>query len=169
MLNTQLPGVDWVAVIEELGARAIEMPVLLSGGHATRPVLVQPLRGGRPNRGNLPLGMVLMDQVGRALEVGDRARGRRRRRREARDRLRRLSRRQLQVAQRVVAGEANKVIAGTLNLSERTVEVHRARVMRQARCESVAGLVWLFCQAGFDQGVGRWPIEEFRRQLEERE
>ena len=58
-----------------------------------------------------------------------------------RNRLKLLSPREREVLDKVVQGHANKVIAADLNLSQRTVEIHRARVMEKMEAHSLAELV----------------------------
>ncbi len=167
LLNQRLSDVDCITVLEELERRGIEMPVILYGGARKRFSIVQPFADLTKGTADTSFGMLLLERVTRALEVADRTRAGRRRAVGARAVLAGMTKRQLEVAQRVVAGEANKVIAANLRISERTVEIHRARVMRKSECDSVAALVWLFCRAGFDQGVATWPIDEFCRQVRE--
>ncbi len=167
LLNLRLSDADCVVVLEQLERRGIVMPVVLYGAGSGRLSIVQSFPAPRSGTGvNSSFGLRLVEQIMRALEAADRARATRQCCDASRKRLARLTTRQLQVSQQVIAGISNKAIAGQLGISERTVEIHRARAMRESECDSAAELVWLFCKAGFDEGVTTWPIDELRRQLD---
>ena len=95
----------------------------------------------------------LLDRIAEALRQDTENRERSAQLSEVRQRFESLSSRERQVSDMVVAGKANKVVAIDLGLSERTVEIHRARVMEKMGARSVAQLVRLNMLLGNDRGV----------------
>ncbi len=89
---------------------------------------------------------LLIDRVQRSIELDREAR--RRRAGELEARLARLTPRERQVLERVVAGQLNKVIAAQLGLSIRTVEIHRARAMEKLEGRSMSELMQRAAEAG---------------------
>jgi FixJ family two-component response regulator len=83
----------------------------------------------------------LIDRIHKALQQDKRQRAARREEFAIRECLKTLTPREMEVMRRVVSGQANKVIAMDLGVSPRTVELHRARVMRKLHMRSVAALV----------------------------
>jgi len=98
--------------------------------------------------------MELRDRINAALQRDSECRGQQREAAALRDRLARLTTREHEVMRHLVRGEANKVIAAELGISERTIELHRARCMEKLNCRSVAQLVHLVLRAesGTDAG-----------------
>jgi two-component system, LuxR family, response regulator FixJ len=92
----------------------------------------------------------LIDRINQALDKDSANRQALSERSEIRKRLETLTPREREVLDLVVHGKANKVIAGDLKLSQRTVEIHRARVMEKMRASSLAHLVRMVLEV--DQG-----------------
>jgi FixJ family two-component response regulator len=90
----------------------------------------------------------LMDAINQAVEWDIHTRERRTEQIEVQDRLNGLTPRELQVFCLVVQGHLNKQIASNLGMSEKTVKVHRARVMQKMQAESLADLVRLSERVG---------------------
>lgn len=170
LMNARLSDVDGLALLGEIAAKAPGLPVILYGGKANGSLcVVMPLVvTGRAGHSDGSLELAVIDKVTAALEIADGARAGRRAAASACARLTRLSKRELEVAQRMVAGDANKMIAFGLQISERTVEAHRASAMRKAGCDSLPALVWLFAAAGLGDGASNWPTAELSRHLHER-
>jgi FixJ family two-component response regulator len=89
----------------------------------------------------------LIDRINRALDKDREMRSELRERDEIRRRMSQLTPREREVLELVTQGKANKVIAGDLNVSQRTVEIHRARVMEKMGANSLAHLVRMVIEA----------------------
>ncbi len=167
LVNLRLSDVDCVTVLDGLASRRIAMPVVLYGGKGRALSIVQPLPSGAAEDDcNGSFGLTILGHITRAMEICEATRAKRRRSEEARSRLSRLTRRELEIAQLVTAGSSNKAIAFDLGISERTVEIHRSRIMRKTESDSLADLVWLFASAGLSSGATFWPLEELRRYVD---
>jgi FixJ family two-component response regulator len=84
---------------------------------------------------------LLLDRIQKAVAESVRARGERIKRIEIAERMQLLTSREREVLDLVVAGQTNKGVARRLDISEKTVEIHRANVMRKMKAKSLAALV----------------------------
>ncbi len=151
LVNLRLPGMSGVAVLEELGRRGIAMPVILLTGYGEAMAAVEAFRSGAFDVVDEAFDLAVVERVRRALSVDSRRRQRSLARAELRARLNSLSRREREIAERIADGQANKVVAYDLGISERTVECHRARIMTKLGARSVVDLVrivLLACDSG---------------------
>lgn len=145
VLDLVMPGMSGLALQRALTERAWTLPVIFLSGQGKIPDAVQALQSGACDFLEKPFGNdILVDRVRRALDA-DEVRRQESATKDARlRRLAGLTRREHDVASRVVAGMPNKVIAAELGISPRTVEVYRAQGMRKTGARSVADLVRLF-------------------------
>jgi two-component system response regulator FixJ len=147
LLDVRMPGLSGLDVHERLIARRIELPVIILTGHGDVPMAVRAMKRGAFDFIQKPFNdQFLLDRVNEALQQD---RHRRQSQREAvavRSKLERLTARERDVLNGLVHGQANKVIAAELGISERTVELHRARCMEKMGCRSLAQLVTLVLQ-----------------------
>ena len=145
VLDLVMPGMTGLALQQAIAERGWTLPIIFLSGQGKIPDAVHALRNGAVDFIEKPFGNdVLLDRVRIALEQ-DGAKRKELARREARQRrIAGLTRREHDVASRVVAGLPNKVIAMELGISPRTVEVYRAQGMRKTGARSVAELVKLF-------------------------
>ena len=149
ILDVSMPGLDGLALQRELSSLGSELPVIFLTGRGDIPKSVQAMKGGATDFLTKPVDdEVLLGAVRRALEADRAARPGRRQIAEIRGRLGLLTPREREVLEGVVAGRLNKQIAGDLGLAEKTVKVHRSRVMEKMGASSVAELVRLADRAG---------------------
>lgn len=142
LLDVRLPGMSGVVLQEELARERVELPVIVLTGYGDVGTAVSMLKRGAFDFFEKPFSdAALFERVQQAMEV-DSARRRRRAQREAvTRRLAGLTAREREVFDQVVIGKPNKVVASEFGISEKTVEVHRARVMQKLGAASLAELV----------------------------
>jgi FixJ family two-component response regulator len=142
LLDVRMPGMSGLELQRELAERSINLPVIILTGHGDVPVAVQAMKAGAVDFIEKPFNNeLLLDRIQMAVVQSVRAESVRAERNEMLKRLELLTLRERQVFDLVVAGEVNKVIAHRLTISEKTVEIHRANVMRKMDARSLAALV----------------------------
>ncbi len=140
--DLRMPGMSGLELQEALVARGVGLPVIFLTAHGEVPVAVRAVRNGAHDFVEKPFSnQQLLDGVRRAVAADKVAREGRARRADATARFRSLSTREIEVMERIVEGKANKEIAAALDLSTKTVEFHRANVMKKMGAESLAGLI----------------------------
>lgn len=142
LLDIRMPGMSGLELQEELQRRAIDLPVIFITGHGDVAMAVRAMKSGAVDFIEKPFNdQHLLDRINQSLELDRVARQARAERSSLAARIKLLSPREREVMGRIVAGQANKVIAIELGLSERTVEIHRAKVMTKTGTRSLAELV----------------------------
>jgi FixJ family two-component response regulator len=140
--DIRMPGLSGLELQQRLNEQRAEIPIIFITGHGDVPMAVTAMKSGAADFVQKPFrDQDLIDRIHKAL---DRDRERRKHRAEEdaiRARIALLTPRETEVMQRVARGQANKVIAMDLGVSQRTVELHRARVMKKLKLRSVAELV----------------------------
>jgi FixJ family two-component response regulator len=140
--DIRMPGMNGLELQQELISRKIEIPIIFITGHGDVPMAVDAMKSGAVDFLTKPFrNRDLLDRIETAL--GDARTGFQGRLKllEARARYESLTPREVEVMALVVSGLANKVIAMDLGVSQRTVELHRARVMQKMGVRSLAELV----------------------------
>ncbi len=140
--DVRMPGMSGIDLQDELNRQASTIPILFITGHGDVPMAVDAMKSGALDFIQKPFrDQDLLDRIHQALERDEQRRDDNRDVAEIRNRVARLTGRETEVMQRVVMGQANKVIALDLGVSQRTVEIHRARVMQKMGARSLAELV----------------------------
>ncbi len=144
VLDIRMPGMSGLELQETLIAKHARLPIIFITGHGDIPMAVEAMRRGAIDFIRKPFrDQELLDRINEALsiEASQRARG------SSIDQARllyaELTPRESEVFGRVTSGQANKVIAIELGISERTVEIHRSQVMHKTHSRSLADLVRL--------------------------
>jgi two-component system response regulator FixJ len=146
--DVRMPGMDGLELQERLAARRIGLPVIIMTGHGDVPIAVRAMKAGAVDFIEKPFAEEpLLETVRLALVQSQRDR-RRSGEPSAEERLAQLTTREREVLEAMVAGHPNKAIAHLLQISPRTVEIHRARVMEKTGARSLSHLVRLALQAG---------------------
>ena len=144
VLDIRMPGITGLDLQKMLAGRVYAIPIVFITGHGDISMGVAAMKSGAVDFLPKPFdGKDLLDAVRRALTKDTHDRDAAARAAELDERVRRLTPREGQVFALVVTGMLNKQIAGELGISEKTVKVHRARVMEKMRALSVADLVRL--------------------------
>jgi FixJ family two-component response regulator len=151
LLDVRMPGMGGLELQRVLRDRGIAIPVIVITGHGDVSMAVRAMKAGAADFIEKPFnGQELIDRVKECLQADAESRRERVLREEAISLLRQLTRREEEVLERVVAGRPSKVIAAELEISEKTVDVHRSNIMRKTGTRSVAELVRLWLRAGPD-------------------
>jgi two-component system, LuxR family, response regulator FixJ len=144
VLDIRMPEMSGLEVQQQLNRRGSMLPVIFITGHGDVPMAVQAMKEGAFEFIQKPFrDQDLLDRINHALKQDADNRTNAARRSEVQHRVESLTPREKQVMNFIVDGSANKVIAIDLGLSERTVEIHRAKVMEKMGARSVAHLVKL--------------------------
>lgn len=149
VLDVRMPGLSGLDLQKELAARDCSIPVIFITGHGDIPMSVKAMKAGAVDFLPKPFSdQELLDAIHAALEKDAIAREERAEISEIQRRIDSLTPREREVFAWVLTGMLNKQIAAELGASEKTVKVHRARVMEKMGVQSVAELVHLAEKVG---------------------
>ncbi len=142
LLDIRMPGMSGLELQQELDRRAIDLPVIILTGHGNVQVAVNAMKAGAVDFIEKPFNNeLLLDRIQTALSDSVKARETRLEQEAIEARMSRLTPRERQVLERVIAGDTNKGVARRLGISDKTVELHRSRVMEKMKAGSLAALV----------------------------
>lgn len=142
LLDIRLPGLSGVMLQQELAIRGCRLPIIATSGFADVGTAVGMLKRGAFDFFEKPFSdQLLLERVQQAIAFDARRRRARSQRQALAARIACLTTREHEVFQEVVHGKANKVVALEFGISQKTVEVHRARVMQKLGATSLAELV----------------------------
>ena len=148
VMDVRMPGISGLEAQEEMKNRGISLPLIFITGHGDVPMAVRALKRGAFDFIEKPFNdQLLLDAVQRGLKKNSETRESLIENESIDKRIASLTPREHEVMLRVTEGKPNKVIAHELNVSIKTVEVHRARMMEKMEASSVAELVKVTIQA----------------------
>ena len=151
VLDVRLPGQSGLDLQAAMGDTQRSMPIIFITGRGNVPMSVQAMKSGALDFLQKPFeSQELLDGIQRALAKSREERAAESERAAIEKRLLTLTPRERQVLGLVVRGMLNKQIAGELGASEKTIKVHRGRVMRKMEADSVADLVRMTQTLGLD-------------------
>ena len=142
IVDVRMPGMSGLELQEELSRRAIAVPLVMVTGHGDVPMAVESMKRGAADFLQKPFNDEhLCAVVRQCLAQSEAARRDARAASLARERVERLTLRERQVLERIVAGRLNKQVADDLGISIKTVEAHRANIMEKLDARTMAELM----------------------------
>lgn len=142
VLDVRMPGLSGPELMDRLNRSGQAMPIIFLSAHGDVPLAVRAMRGGAIDfLQKPPNSQVFLECVRRALEHNRRTRAENAEAAAVDQRLATLTAREHEVLDCLIAGRSNKEIARQLDISYKTVEAHRARLMRKLSASSYAELV----------------------------
>jgi two-component system, LuxR family, response regulator FixJ len=142
VLDVRMPGMSGLELQQELNVRGATIPVIFITGHGDVPMAVEAMQHGAFDFLQKPFrDQELIDRIQRALAKDAKTRTALKEHERIRERLDSLTPREREVLTLMTQGKPNKVMAHELGVSQRTVEIHRARVMEKSGASSLAQLV----------------------------
>jgi len=144
VLDIRMPGMSGLDLQERLLEMAAVIPIVFITGHGDVPMAVEAMKRGAVDFIRKPFrDEELLKRINEALELGEEKLNQSEALKEARAKIEDLTPREFEVFGRVASGQANKVIAIELGISERTVEIHRSQAMHKSGSRTLADLVRL--------------------------
>jgi two-component system response regulator FixJ len=152
IVDLRMPGMDGLALIERVLADGARLPMIMVTGHGDVPLAVKAMKAGARDFVEKPYANeTILGAVAQAMETGVAP--------EADDvpaetaaRIGALTPRERDVLEQLLVGHPNKIIAFELKISPRTVEIHRANLMKKMRADSLSQLVRMTIAAGGVRG-----------------
>lgn len=144
VVDIRMEGMSGLELQQLLNKKEIKLPVIIITGHGDVPMAVQAMQAGAVDFLEKPYdNNVLVARIKQCLTDASESQEKLRFVADAKKRLSRLTPREREVMNLLVAGKHNKVIAKELSISVRTAEAHRAKVMKKLRAESLSDIVRL--------------------------
>ncbi|MDK8464899.1 response regulator FixJ [Marinobacter sp. SS13-12] len=142
VLDIRMPGMDGMELQKKLNEKHSILPIIFVTGHGDVPMAVDAMKEGAVDFIQKPYREeALLQKIEAALEQDREQRKTLGEKQEILRRVKSLTPREHEIMDRMIAGQANKVIAIELEISQRTVEIHRSRVMHKMGTHSLAHLV----------------------------
>jgi len=142
VVDVRMHGMSGLELQQVLNERGVTLPVIIITGHGDVPMAVQAMKAGAVDFLEKPYDNdVLITRIRQCLEEATREQDKESRIAEAKARVAQLTPRELEVMNLLVAGKHNKIIANELNISVRTAEAHRAKVMKKLQADSLSDIV----------------------------
>jgi FixJ family two-component response regulator len=149
VLDVSMPDVDGLQLHQALAEEGVHRPVIFLTGHGDIPMTVRAMKAGAIDFLTKPVGEgILLDAIARAVAQDAKSRQTDAELASIHARIATLTPREREVMTHVVAGRLNKQIAGDLGTVEKTIKVHRSRMMEKLGIRTVADLVRMAQKAG---------------------
>ncbi len=158
LLDVRMPGIGGLGLLEHFNHQEIPVPAIVMSAYGDVPMVVRAMKAGALNFLEKPCrDQQLWEAIQDALEWDDAHRKKTALRTKMLHRLEHLTTGEHDVLRLLIDGMSNKTIAGMLNLSVRTIEVRRAKLMKKMKAESLAELIRLTLSANPHYGKPQPP------------
>ncbi len=142
VLDIRMPGMSGLELLSKLGEMGVSLPVIIITGHGDVPMAVRALKAGATDFIEKPFNdQVILDCIQSAIQKDAEQRETQIEKRFLTERYEQLTPREREVMEGVVEGLSNKEISRQLEISTKTVEAHRARIMEKMQAASLSQLV----------------------------
>lgn len=149
ILDVRLPDQSGLDVQVDLANRTVPLPIIFVTGHGKIPDTVRAIQRGAVDFLTKPVdGDVLLTAVARALDRDAASRAARTHQQDLRSRYERLTPREREVFLHLIGGQLNKQVAADLQITERTIKMHRASIFRKLEVSSMAEMARLAVDLG---------------------
>lgn len=140
--DVRMPGMSGIELQEQLVSRGIKIPIIFITGYGDIKMAVQAIQHGAVDFITKPFNdQELLDKIQHAIEKGMQAWERQVEIKKLESRFERLTPREHEVMLKVIQGKLNKIVASELDISSKTVEAHRAKVMEKMQASNLAELI----------------------------
>ncbi|MHC4758401.1 MAG: response regulator transcription factor [Planctomycetota bacterium] len=144
VVDVRLPGMSGLELQAKLVQEKIELPVIIITGHGDVPMAVQAMKLGALNFIEKPFrDQVLLDNIQKAIDLDEKIRNEQNKYVQSKRKLEQLTPREKEIMNFLVTGKPNKAIAFELGISQKTVDFHRANILKKMNVDSVVELVRL--------------------------
>lgn len=145
ILDVRMPGMSGLDLQEWLVEHGVRTPIIIVTGYGDVPTAVRAMKGGAVEFIEKPLAdQVLLDCVKRCIALDREQRQEAAQHAKIKARMSQLTAREREVLDLIVAGKTNKMIATELDISSKTVEAHRSRVMEKIQATSIVSLAQMY-------------------------
>jgi len=142
VLDIRMPGLGGLELQQKLTELNSSLPIIFITGHGDIPMAVDAMQKGAFDFIQKPFrDQELLDRISEALSAARELQTERKEKQDVQQRVDSLTKREHEVLDLVVTGKPNKIVAHELGVSQRTIEIHRARVMEKMHAKSLAELV----------------------------
>lgn len=142
VLDVRMPGLNGLDLQQELSKRQINIPIIFISGHAEIPDSAKAFRAGAVDFLEKPFdNVLLMDRIHEAIGKDIVEKAKQQEKSAINKRLARLTDREREVMELIIGCYTNKEVAKILNISHRTIDVHRARIMEKMEAENITDLM----------------------------
>jgi two-component system response regulator FixJ len=151
IIDVQMPGMDGMALLARIKELGWAIPVIVVTGHGDIPLAVRAMKAGAIDFIEKPYSNdSIVEVFGRAFTAAQHDALNEMAPAEVAARIAQLTSRERDVLSQLVIGNPNKIIAHELDVSPRTVEIHRANLMKKMRADSLSHLIRMAIAAGID-------------------
>jgi FixJ family two-component response regulator len=151
ILDVRLPDQNGLELQVALVERGVPLPIIFMTGYGEIPDTVRAIQRGAVDFLTKPVdGKVLLAAVSRALALDQAARAAREHQQTLQSRYDRLTSREREVFLHLIGGQLNKQVAADLDISERTIKLHRSNIFKKLQVDSMAEMARLAVELGID-------------------